>query len=158
MCAPLISLPTGLMPVSSSSSCCFRSLSVKQHVYSSCFVRATAAVILFVLVMSVQQVSCSVCCSSCSLSFPFLSSCVTFFRTPVVCFALFSVFLFFSSSCSSSYGLACFVVFSHPVLAYHLLYLDELRLFGLGSFLTTLFFSASFLPIWQDFGDLDLPK
>ena len=51
-------------------------------------------------------------------TFPFRSSCITFFRTPVGCFASFVwcviLFLFFFSF-FSFYGLACFVVFSYPV-------------------------------------------
>ena len=140
----LLSLPTGVMPVSSSSSsCCFCPCSI-------CY--------LLRVVSSAQQVSVPlyllqhVWCSSgnYSLSFPFRSSCITFSSTRVVfrfCFVSFSFrfsFLLFLLSClfffassfslfsSFFHGLACFVVFSYPgTPAPHLLYLDALRLFGL---------------------------
>ena len=100
-----------LMPVSSSSSSC-------------CFVRAT-------------HVLHSICFSSARMLFlqPFLSDLlITFFKTPAVCFALFCfVFLFSSSSFVSLFvwsGLFCCVL-APGTLAFHLLYLDELRMFGL---------------------------
>ena len=74
-------------------------------------------------------------------AFPFQSSCITFFRTSVVCFALFrfiflcafrfyyfSLFLLFSFC----YGLGCFVLFLYPARYHftcHVPYLDGL--FGL---------------------------
>ena len=65
----LISLPTGLMPVSSCSSCSFYPCNRHLFLFST-----------YVVVLE---------------AFPFRSSCI--FRTPVVCFALFSCFfsLFF---------------------------------------------------------------
>ena len=89
-------------------------LSVKQQLSPSyCFVRATAVIFLRA-VLSVQQVSVplqNVWCPSgnCSLSFPFRSSCITFFRTPVVCCSLFVVLFFlflFTFFLSFFYGLA----------------------------------------------------
>ena len=120
-------------------------LSVKQQLSSSCcFVRSTTAVIFFVLfcpcnrylfLFSTHGVPQAIHCSS--LSFPFRSSCITFFRTSVVRFASLSVllsfflfsfslfFLFFSWS-----GLIrCALV--PGALALQSFYLDELRLFGL---------------------------
>ena len=67
--------------------------------------------------LSVQQGSVPlqhVRCSSCSLSFPFRSSCITSFSTPSI---LLRCFVSFSSSFSSLVFccLACFVVLSYPV-------------------------------------------
>ena len=115
-------------------------LSVKQQLSSSCFCPCNSSYLLHV-VLSVQQVSVPLqhaCCSSgnCSLSFPFRPSCITFFRTPVVHFALFSfsifffLLFFFCFSFFSRSGLFCCVL-AIGTLALHLLYLDELRLFGL---------------------------
>ena len=86
---------------------------------SCCFVRATgtcsssARILLFLL--------------------PFVSVlCITFFRTPVVCFALFFflLFFFFFFFFFIWSGLFCCVLVP-GMLAFHLVYLDEFRLFGL---------------------------
>ena len=144
----LISLPTGLMPVQ-----------YLLPLLRVVFVRETAVIIFFVLfcqcnssylrvVLSVKQVSVPLrhVCSSRSLflSFPFRSSCITFFRTAVVDFALFFFhLLFFSFIFFSSFflfffsfflffivqvwsGLFCCVLVP-DTLALHLLHLDELR-------------------------------
>ena len=98
-----------LMTVSScSSSCCFcscsnRYLLVLFRPCNSTHLRAVLSVQQQVVSVPLQHVRCS----SCSLSFPFRSSRITLFRTPVVCFAsfcfvffvffvFFSVFPFFS--------------------------------------------------------------
>ena len=129
--APLFPPPTGLMPVSSSSS-------------SWCFFPCSSSY-LFRVVLSVQQVSVSLQderrCSSgnCNLSFPF-RSCIIFFRTPVS-FVLFCFLFLFSLiyiSFSAFFFRFCFFhlflwsgVFccglAPCTLAFHLLYLDELR-------------------------------
>ena len=93
--------------------------SVKQQLSSSCcFVRATAAVIFLVLLCLCKRYLFLFSAYVVLLAaFRFRSSCITFFRTPVVCFALFSFFLFFFLLFFYSffYGLVCFVVFSYPV-------------------------------------------
>ena len=118
----LISLPAGLMPVSSSSfSCCFVRatvsyflprrvvLSVQQQLLTSscCFVRATG-------ILSVPlQHAC--CCSSCSLSFLIFLCCILQNTTSrLICFALFYLYQVFYFPPLFFYGLACFVVFSYP--------------------------------------------
>ena len=97
--APLVPSPPAWVRASSSSSrCCFCPYSNSYHV----FLFGTYRMI---------------CCSS---------SCITLFRTPVVCLFPFVFSLF--------YGLACFVVFSYPVgyyITFLLLCFDQLRLLGL---------------------------
>ena len=107
-------------------------LSVRQRLFSPCcFVRA-------------QQVSVPyqhVCCpyGNCSLSIPFRSSCITFFRSPVIWFALLSSFLvfFFCSSfrlCLFLWsGFLCCVLIP-GMLPLYLVDLGEMRLFGLLGF------------------------
>ena len=116
----------------------------KQRLSSSCcFVRAKQLV---------QQVSVSlqhVCCSSCSHFFPiFLHHllqntcrlfCFVFFSCFLFFFScfLFSLFLFLFSFFSSSFMLCLVLLYSRKgvlvpgTLAFHLLCLDEWRLFGL---------------------------
>ena len=122
-CLLLISLPTGLMPVQYILPLLRVVLSVQQRSSRCCFFPCNSSYLR--VVWPVQQVFIPLqhaWCSSdnCSLSFPFRSSCITFFRTPVVCFAsfsfFFSLFSFLFPLFSSFFpGLACFVVFSYPV-------------------------------------------
>ena len=104
-------------------------LSVK-HLLSSCsFVRATAVTLsVFCHVQQASNVLQRVCFS---VAFPFRSSCITFFRTPAVCFALLASTFFFSFFSFPTVWLVlgchtflckkkgiyhyCFVVFSCPV-------------------------------------------
>ena len=115
-------------------------LSFKQQSSFVLFCPCNSSCLLGV-VLPVQQVSVPlqhVWCSSgnCSLSCPFRSSCIAFFRTPVVCFALFAFFVSISSFLFSFFsfflysGLFCCVLVP-GTLGLHLFYLDELRLFGL---------------------------
>ena len=101
------------MPVSFSLFVLF--LSVKQQLSSVLFGPCNRYPFLLIIH---QHVWCSA--GKCSISSPFRSSCIIFFRTPVVCFALFSFsfffFLFFFPFVLCFFhGLACFVVFSFPV-------------------------------------------
>ena len=143
----LISLPTGLMPVSSYLPLLRVVFSRETSVIFVLFCPSNNNSYLLRVVLSVQQVSVPlqrVCCS-CSLSFPIFLS-ITFFSTPVVCFAYVIILVYLvhyfinnisrTSAVSSTnfyiFGLACFVVFSYPVRNHFTCsYLDELRLFGL---------------------------
>ena len=138
----LISLPTDLLPLSSSSSCCFCPqnssyflrvvLSVRQHNNSSSY--------LVRVVLPVQQVYKFLFrtysrCSSNKSSFSFLSNLLAAQPSKHLSFvSLFFPFSFFSSSLCSLFlwsGLFCCCVLVPGTPALHLLYLDELRLFGL---------------------------
>ena len=148
--APFFPSPIGPMPVSPSSSSSWfcphetaasSSSSSYLRVVFVCVKQQRQLVIFFVLYcpcnrypVPLQHVCC--CCSARSLSFPFRSSCIIFFRTPVVCFASF-----FSSLLSSllfCFGHLFFMVWlvllcscTRYASTSHLLYLDELRLLGL---------------------------
>ena len=83
------------------------------------------------VVLSVQQVSVPLqhVRFSCSLSFPIFLQRILKNTCRLFCLVFVSFHIFSSSFC---YGLACFVVFSFvpSTLAFHLVYLDELILFG----------------------------
>ena len=126
--APFFPSPIGPMPVSPSSSSSWfcphetaaSSSSSYLRVVFVCVKQQRQLVIFFVLYcpcnrypVPLQHVCC--CCSARSLSFPFRSSCIIFFRTPVVCFASFfssllSSLLFFFGHLFSWSGLFCCVL------------------------------------------------
>ena len=122
MCS-LIFLAAGVVPVLLSSSLWrFFVLTMKQPLSSSrCFVPAkqVASVVLFGTYAHVVLLAAFL-----------LRSCITFFNTPVVCFASPCFFFFLSLFFFLWSGLFRCVLVS-GTLAFHLLYLDELRWFGL---------------------------